>query len=434
MRRVCSIALLIPLILSCSGTETVEPVNQPPTIEFTFDKVVVRAVPFARDVDLTVDVSDPDGDALKVTWDISSGTWVSQNTGNTTVRWTPQNTLGADTVVVTVTDGELSASTDSEIIKRGTWERDFDTLVDKTFTKASSPWIISAKGKTIRIGAQYTVTIEAGAELYIDTREVAFEVIGTFRADGTEAEPAVIKPNDRRLRCGTGGGWWEGIRVGTDEAISGLVDFTHTEIWHAKYNVWLFEYQSLGGASARLHNCLIVCSQLAGILMGSNGSLEVDGCRITNNQSRGIEISSGVALPSRVDITNCDISDNNTGIYMDLNDSTQTVPIYITGNRFRSNSIDGIAMANAAWPTAIQNNDFFFNSGSHIRLSDSYPVEVRVPEDWDSLYAIHNFWGTPYDPGNEALIEAKIWDRRDDRDIGTTVIVTPWDNVPQYNP
>ncbi|MCK5406441.1 MAG: hypothetical protein KAJ37_03265, partial [Candidatus Krumholzibacteria bacterium] len=251
MRRVCSIALLIPLLLSCSGTETVEPVNQPPTIEFKFDKIAVRAVPFAREVDLTVDVSDPDGDPLKVTWNISSGTWVSQNTGNTIVRWTPQNSLGTDTVVVTVTDGELSASTDSEIIERGTWERNFDTLVNKTFTKADSPWIISAEGKTIRIGAEYTVTIEAGAELYIDTREVAIVVIGTFRADGTEAEPAVIKPNSRSLRCGTGGGWWEGIRVETDKAVSGLVDFTHTEIWYAKHNVWLFEYQSLGGASAR---------------------------------------------------------------------------------------------------------------------------------------------------------------------------------------
>jgi hypothetical protein len=418
--------------LSCSGTETVEPVNQPPTIQFTFDKIAVRK---GWDVDLSVNVGDPDGDPLKVTWEISSGTWVSQNPENTIVRWTPLNSLGMDTVVVTVTDGEETASTDLEEIKRGTWRRLGSDLTNIRFTKSDSPWIISTNEDAVRIDAGWTVPIDSGVEMYIDTPGFLFEVVGTFKSNGTEAEPVVIKPNNRHLTCGTGGGWWEGIRVITDSAISGLVDFDYTEIWHAEYDVRTFEYQDQGGASVKLNHCLIVCSSTAGILMGSNGSLELDHCQISNNQSHGILISAGVALPSRVDITNCDISDNhNTGIYMDLNDTTQTVPINITGNRFRSNWIDGIAMTEAAWPAVIQNNDFFFNSRSHIRLITPYPNQVNVPADWDSLHAKHNFWGTPYDPGNDALIELKIWDRRDDRNIGTTVIVAPWKNDPQYNP
>ena len=72
MSRVCSLLISGLLLIACSGTETIKPVNLPPTISFTMDKIAVKkGVP----VDLSVSIGDPNADdQLMVTWLITSGT------------------------------------------------------------------------------------------------------------------------------------------------------------------------------------------------------------------------------------------------------------------------------------------------------------------------------------------------------------------------
>lgn len=429
MHRVYWIALVIPLILACTATETVEPVNQPPTIQFTFEKIATRtSVP----VDLSVEVSDPDGDPLSVKWEITSGTLESQNAQNTIMRWRPPSSPGADTVVVTVSDGELSASIE-EVVKRGTYFTLPVELTDYEFTKAESPWIVNTDQTTVGIAGGSTVSIEAGVEIYIEKRELAIQVNGTLEANGTESEWVRIHPNDRTIRCGEERGWWEGIRVLSDENYSGQVNLQYTEVWYGVKNV----AQSSGDAVVNLKNCRMLCGRDAGVAMSGTGTVTLDRCEISNSRSHGISISSLTQLPTSVTITNCDISNNgDTGIFMDLPDHNQEVPIIIRYNLIEGNAVNGIAMTHSVWPT-IENNDIWlnnFSTASNIRLSEPYPGAVSVPAEWDSLLVPGNWWGGAFEPEDIGFIEATIWDKAENPSIGTRVIVDGWENTRQYNP
>jgi len=419
----------MPLIFSCAGSETVEPVNQPPTIQFTYEKIAVRkGVP----TDLSVAVSDPDGDPLTVTWEITSGTLESRNSANTVMRWRPPNTTGMDTVVVRVSDGEYSETIDEEL-KRGTYYQFPVTMPDFEFNKADSPWIFDSDVTTVDVPGGVTVTIDAGVEIYIEKRGLAITVIGTLESNGTESEWVKIHPNDRTIRCGGERGWWEGIRVLSDATYSGQVNFQYTEVWYGVKNV----DQSSGDGHANLQNCRILCGREAGIAMGGTGTLTLDRCEISNNRSHGISISSRTQLPTNVVITNCDISNNgDSGIFLDIDDLLQQVPITIRYNLIESNGVNGIWITNAAWPT-IENNDIWLNNhstASNVRLSTPYPNNVSVPADWDSLRVPNNWWGGSFDPQDVSYIEATIWDRNENSAIGTWVIVEPWQNTRQYNP
>lgn len=432
MRRVCIAAMIVTFILACSGSETVEPVNQSPSIEFTFNNIAVWK---NLTHDLTVAVSDPDGDPLTVSWTITSGTLTPQNTENTIVTWDPPDTPGADTVTVSVSDGQLSSSV-TEIIKRGTLVTLGVGTSSRTFTKAESPYIIRAAVVTPSIGVGSTFTLEAGVEWYIhhdddegtpDLETIAVE--GAIVTHGTESEPVVIVPNDRAAAlCGDCLGWWGGFDLVPD----GTATMDYTQIKCGVYDLRM----SQGDGTATLRNCSFQCSSGAGIKLESNGTLVVDSCRITDNGNHGIDISSLVSLPASVSITNSEIRFNgHTGIYMDLYDVGQDVPINISRNLIEFNAGNGIAITHAVWPT-IHNNDISKNNTgtlSNIRLLVPFPdASVIAPAAWDSLLATNNYWGGTFQSGEDAFIEQGIWDSKDIPSLGTRVIINPWKNESQH--
>ena len=420
MKWVMLLAFVIPLVVGCAGTETPETVNQAPTIEYTSTEI---AVDYTQNAVLTVSISDPDGDPLTVTWKITSGTL--SGSSKTERTWNPPRSPGTDTLTVSVSDGELSDSI-KEIIKRGTRRTasEYDTW---TFTKALSPWILDPPTQTIGFGSPNhgTVVIEAGVELYLNTQNLAIEVLGTLESVGTQADTILIRPNDRTLRCADGRGWWEGFRLVTDQVSPGQVDMEYTQVSYGKKNLYVWQ----GNASATVRNCRFVCSEEASISMGSHGSLLVENCDISSNESYGIDISSLSSVPASVTIINNVIRSNgHTGINMDLLDYSQSLDITIEGNVIKLNSVHGIAMRDAVWAT-IQNNDFELNNLSdlsNIWLNAPFPGTVDVPADWDSLMAINNFWGRAYDPGEIGLIQDTIEDKSDNPALGTYVIVNPW--------
>jgi hypothetical protein len=424
MQRVILAAFVIPLILSCAGTETVEPVNQAPTIEFTFEPIAVRENTAA---DLTVSVSDPDGDALTVSWQITGGSLAPQNSQRTIMRWTPPRGVGTDTIVVTVSDGALSATTGEVEIKRATWGT-YVNLDDWTFERLYSPYILIPDGETV--GFTGTVTVEPGVELYIGKPNIAIEVVGTMVSNGTDANPVLIRPN-ARLECEESRGWWKGILVTLDQG-AGSADLSYTEISHAENNVWVFR----GSASATLDHCIIKCSSDAGVKMQSSGTLAIDYCDVFDNDTHGIEISGEVALPTRVDITNSRIHHNAHGIYMDLRDWDQSVPITVERNLIEWNAENGIELARGVWPS-IEYNDFWLNNTPlplvHIALdlSFAHPDSITTPQDWISLPALHNFWGQEYESNEGDRIKDMVYDREANSLLPTTIVVDPWENTKQ---
>jgi hypothetical protein len=436
MRWVCLTALVFLFYVGCGGTETTEPINQAPTIEFTFTDIVVRNN-FTHD--LTVAVGDPEGDPLTVTWSITSGTLTPQNSAKTVMEWDPPNSPGVDTVTVSVTDGEFTRSV-TEQIKRGTLFTMSVGTPTRTFTEDDSPYIVQASTPTPSIGEGQTITLEAGVEWYItkdendalpDIETIAVE--GTLMTNGTGSKPVLIRPNDRTLRCSDGRGWWGGF----DLTPTGAASLSHTEISYGEYNIRL----SQGSSSANLQNCRLLCSSQAAIKMENNGVLTVNNCQITDNGNHGIDISSLVGLPTNVTITNNDIRFNgHTGIYMDLLDETQSVPITIRHNRIEFNASNGIALMHAVWPT-IENNDISKNNTgtlSNIRLLVPFPDPgaggFLIEEDWDSLLTINNYWGGTFEPGEASFIEQGVWDTKDNSSLGTRIIVEPWANDSQYGP
>jgi hypothetical protein len=429
MMRVMLIVLVIPLAISCSGTETPETVNQAPTIHYTATEIVVDK---RRNARLTVSVSDPDGDPLTLSWQITSGT-LSDGSSSTEKIWDPPNEVGTDTLTVTVSDGDLKDSV-TEIIKRGTRET-ADMYGNWRFRKADSPLILDPPAaSTIQFttNANETVTIEPGVEIYVNVQDLAIEVRGTLESIGTQADTILIRPNDRTLRCGDGRGWWEGLRAKTEGPVAGRINMEYTQVSYGVRNIFLQD----GDASANLKNCRLVCSRDAAIEMASRGTLLVDNCDISSNRTHGIDISSLSTVPASVTITNNFIRSNgHTGINMELRDVSQAADITIERNEIKLNSIHGIAMTNAVWAT-IQHNDFILNNlanVSNIWLETPFPDAVNVPADWDTLLAINNYWSRAYNPGEIGLIEDTVEDRSDNPALGTYVIVDPWQNTPQAN-
>jgi len=426
MRRLFFAALVIPLVLGCSGSETPETANQAPSISFTTTEIAFN---YRTTHNLSVSVSDPDGDPLTVNWVITSGTLTAMNSQKTLMQWTPESSVGEDVVTITVSDGEFSDEV-TEPLKRGT-RLTQDEYNTETFDIDRSPYIIDPSEETIGFGATGygTITIDKGVELYINKRNLAIEVLGTLEASGTQADTVLIRPNDRTLRCADQRGWWEGFRVISDENNDGQVNMTWTQV---SYGVKNLSFQN--GSNGNLTNCRFVCSSEAGVLMGSVGTLVVDNCDISSNRSNGINVSSLAAIPAQVTITNNLIKSNgHTGINLNLQDVDQALTTVITGNSIQFNSVHGISLTNSAW-AIIKNNDLILNNLSNVSniwLETPFPGNVAVASDWDSLVATNNYWSREYGPGDARFIEETVRDESDNPTLGTYVIIDPWENEKQ---
>jgi hypothetical protein len=333
--------------------------------------------------------------------------------------------VGQDTVTVTVSDGELSDQVVA-IIKRGTRNTSTD-LSSYTFTVDRSPWILDPPVGTIRWG---NVEIEAGTDMYINREDLTIEVVGNMKSIGTQTDTILVHPNDRNLRCSEGRGWWKGFLLVADGPQSGDVEMAYTHVSYGDKNLYVWQ----GVSSARVRYSRFVCGGEAGIKMGSNGVLTVDNCDVSDNRSYGVYVWSLSTVPDSVTITNCLIrSNDHTGVALDLRDETKAADITIERNDIRLNSSYGVTMTNAVWAT-IQHNDFSLNNLSNVSnivLLDPYPDVSGSTAAWDTLPAIHNYWGRAYAPGEISLIERTIVDERDDPSLGTVILVDPWENTPQ---
>jgi len=419
--RVCAAVLLALVVAGCGGGGSgVVAVNNPPSISFTFTPI---GVPHSVPVDLTASVHDEDADdVLKVTWQITRGTLTPKNAAKTTMEWAVPDELGADTVVVSVTDGEDTRTT-TQVLKVGTIVRETPLA---SYTLAQSPYILHADNDPPRllVGNGDQSNVEAGVEILVDVPGTLIDVTGRLNLNGTADLPVVIRPNDRGQPCSTNRSWWEGIVAGTDQTFDGVVTIDHAEIWNAKDGVRIRD-----AARATITNSTIKCCGENGILMQGGGTLVVTGCEVSNTQINGITVSALTLLPQSVSITGCNITINdNAGVSLDLPDFSADVPITITGNYFEFNFVYGITMRNWVWPV-IHNNSFYSNGSqglSNIWLQSPFH-DSAMP---DTIDVSCNYWGAAV--SSRATIENTIHDRLDSPILGTRLLVVPWLNSDPY--
>ena len=398
-----------------SGGGGVEPVNHPPTIAFQFNKIgIVRNTP----TQLSVNVSDLDGDPLTVTWSVTRGTIAPLNTANTLVRWTPPNAVGVDSVTIAVSDGSASASVVSEI-KVG-WPFSGNGAPARFF-KSQSPYIVTVPGTAVFATVGPTV-IEPGTELLLETAGTLIDVTDSLVVVGTPSEPIVIRPNLRNLTCGDDRGWWQGIKVYTDFPVNGHIDLDYAQIWYAQYTVRLRDQ-----GSATIRNSEIRCSGQNGVLHEGGGALLIEDTHIKDGAYDGIAVDALTFLPDSILVSGCDVSFNGrTGIALKLDDQLQAVPIVIEYSNIEFNTEHGITLDNAVFPK-IHFNRFFGNGASSQNgLNNIWLFSDPNGAPIDSLNAACNFWGAPV--SDLLTIDATIRDHADTATVGTRVIASPWSN------
>jgi hypothetical protein len=265
--------------------------------------------------------------------------------------------------------------------------------------------------------------IEAGTEILLDTPFMTIDVTGSLTAQGTSAEPIVIRPNQRGQLCGDERGWWEGIKVSTFTPPGGTLQLDYTEVWYGQYGVRFRD-----GANGVIRDSVIRCSGQAGVVMEGSGTLLLEDTEVSNSRVAGVVVGAIVTLPSAVTIDGCDISFNgDTGLVVDLDDALQNVPVTVEYTKFELNAVHGILLARKSFPD-IHYNHFFSNGVqsnaiSSIFLADGYPNGALVTQ----LDATCNFFGAA--TASQATIDASIRDSLDSPGlVGTRVVTNPWLN------
>jgi hypothetical protein len=414
-------AVLAVVACSSGGDSGTTPTNKAPEIAFTFTPL---ATPHDIPVDLTITASDPDNDPLTITWTITRGSLVAQNSRKTVMRWTPPGALGVDTVNVRVTDGTVTRKL-TEVIKVG-YSLPTGSVAPPVFQKSKSPYIVTLNGADPRLtvleGAQ--TTIEPGTEIYLNTAGSFLEVLGKLEAQGTAGEPIIFRQNNRTFSCGDANSTrWAGIIAFGDSA---LVDLEYVELWFPQDGVRLRD-----NSSALLKDCKVRCSGNAGALIEGNGSLRAIDSSFTDGLGDGIAIAAITSLPDSVRIQGCTLSFNHSsGIRMDLADVTKVVPIYVEYNDIEINDAHGISLAHSVFPR-IHFNKFLGNGDSSISslfLQGGYPDPVNLPE----LDVTCNFWGGSH--ASQSAVDNEIHDSLDVSTVHTRVKSCPWLNTDPTDP
>jgi hypothetical protein len=431
---------LVPLV-GCSDTAAPPP-NKPPTIEFTVDKL---AVPREIEFTLTVDVDDPDGDPVSVTWAVTrdgqaSGSLEETEQGGTAITWTPPAATGRDTITAVATDGKGGSATLVETIQVGTLQTEDILGFDRTWSLSTSPHIVRGDGTDLVIAARRRLAIEAGVEVYIDRPGFTIKSAGRIESGDPAGAPVVIRPNTRTPEPG----YWMGFEATPDGAFAPQTTLSNTEILYAENAV-----KSNMVAEARLDGCKIkFCSESA-VLHGSSGELRVENSVITNNEKSGIRIvrGVGVAKPVNVVITGDSLAVNGdvTGqtayrdqaaIFIDMPDTNAVTPIEISHNEISRNGTPGIQLVTGVFPEIHQNLIFgneFGKAGTRYNIilgeyggngfgGGSYP---------DIVDARDNYWGGSYAEADSSTIRATIRDSENPGGvpIDALVVIYPWLNV-----
>ena len=203
-----ALLLLTPILLSCASDDGVIVVNTPPTITWTFSPIAVGT---RWDVALTVSVFDPDeGAQLTTEWSATGGTLGAQGAFDTQLSWRAPSSKDTVTVVVTVSDGEDGDRVEAAIIV-GTGE--LNAALPPLMKLVDSPYILKPDGGAATVSRAASTVVEAGVVMYFNTAGGSIQVEGRLTTNGTAENPVVIRANDRGVNCGTGPGWWEGVRA-----------------------------------------------------------------------------------------------------------------------------------------------------------------------------------------------------------------------------
>jgi hypothetical protein len=413
------------VLVSCGGDEGggVVPVNHPPVITMPFSKVgVVRSAVQPSLVQLSVTVSDPDGDPIEVTWSVTRGTITPLNAANTLVQWNVPSSVGVDSVTAEASDGTTSRRVVTEI-KVGTAFSGSDAPA--RFEQIRSPYIVTVTGAppVLAITGSSTV-IEPGTELLLETASAVINVADSLIAIGTPSAPIVIRPNVRNLDCGDDRGWWEGIKVDSSNPPShGYLALDYAELSYGQFTVRLRDQ-----GSASIRNSIIRCSGQNGVLHEGGGVLLLEDTQVIDGEFDGVAIDSDTFQPDSILVHGCRISFNGrTGVVLRLNDPLQEAPILIEYSEVRFNAEHGITLENAVFPE-IHFNSFFGNgAGSQsglnsIWLFSGFPVGSSITE----IDATCNFWGAPV--SSQSVIDAVVRDMQDTGTVGARVVTNPWSN------
>jgi parallel beta-helix repeat protein len=418
---------------ACSKDESVTPKdeNHAPGLAFTVTKLAVQK---NTNFTLTVDATDPDGDALAVTWAVTrdghpSGLLVSPQ-GNPSMVWATPATVGRDTITIEATDEKGGTTKRVETILVGTPRTSSIVGTNAVWEATESPFIVRPTGDNLVV-ENASLTIQAGCELYMDIVDRGFNIKGTLITDGTAQSPVVIRPNLRVPEAG----FWPGITAEPEGATIPSVRLKHTNVFYATEAV----KTTLQGRLF-LDGCRIMFSSEAAVLFQSPDTLQVENSIITNNVKSGIKIIRlpGLPLPQFVQISNDSIAVNGdlsgatpyidqAALYIDFIDQAGIVPITIDHNDISRNGFPGIQLVNASYPE-IDHNAIYFNelgkSGTryNIRLDNNFGGSIG------SIDARDNYWGAAYtNPAVDSLfIKEGIRDIEDDASITVRLLIYPW--------
>lgn len=428
-----TLAVLAVGFAGCSDDTASPPPNENPTIQLTVNKLATTKM---ATMTLTAVVSDVDEDEVTVNWQVlrdgqPSGELREADQGSPSMRWTAPNELGCDSIIATASDGNGGQAVATETILVGTLRASSILTASATWGIDGSPYVLRPGGLSFAIEGRATLTIDPGVKVYIDKAGLNISVVGKLMADGTAAEPVVIRPNAKSAEAGE----WQGITASPSGGVP-VIDLSHTEVFYAVDAVKANET-----AEVMLDGCLLKFNRDHAVLHQSSGMLTVDNCAITNNKKTGIRIKRGPGVdnPEQVFIRGDSIAVNgdmsggtvyveDAGIVIDIDDPSGRADIDISCNEISRNGVPGILLVNAVYPS-IHHNGMFGNergktgANFNIRLDDGFG---GIPPTLD---ARNNYWGAPFpDPADSLLIKKNIRDIEKAPGAGITVqvIVGPW--------
>jgi hypothetical protein len=344
---------------------------------------------------------DDDGDSLTFFWKAGTGSFTPPSARGDTVYWKAPAQPGAVTITMTVSDDVGESSIGQGITVCTPFPS--PVLASRTIENTGSVYILLDENG-IRIPGNVTLTIEPGVTIVVDKGSGGFEVYGRFVAVGTPLNRIRIQGNS----CTSASGLWGGIYLNEKEARGILenVDIT------------------MG---------------MDGVQVSDSAQLSIDDCEIYNNSDMGISV---LHLGSEAQIRSCLIWENGTGLYVsnatadvrsssiryndgngiEIDFSTDVMPVAIDSCSIANNGISGIQLAEQA--VAEIHYCSIFSNGEN-GGEPNYGLKLASYYASDSVHAEHNYWGL----GNttEAKISAVIYDRRDNpSQISAYVGFAPW--------
>lgn len=407
------------------GDEGAGPVdtNNPPVV--TFDTVKF-AVGRAKSIQVAVTATDDDMDPLTYDWSVSRGA-ITGGQGTSSITWFTPSSIGSDTATCVVSDGKANVTT-RHTYKIGT---EITTIVSNNtaWTQTNSPYIVAPTLPNFAVDAGAILTIQPGVEVYIDKKDISWQINGTLLINGTAGQPVLLHPNIPQPIAP----FWEGI-IGLPNSSTPVIDLAYADISYARNGIY-----ATSPTNVFLDGCKITFSVEPAVLHESTGSLAVRDCIITNNTRDGIRVvgASG-GPPASVSIlrdsiaVNGDLTgqvqyqNNEAGIHIDIHNSLGNINVTIRDCEISRNGFPGIALLDVLDPV-IDNNGIFGNMLG--RGGTRFNLVVAPP--FGSIYVTHidarnNYWGFPYpNPADSTQIHDGIFDNKDNSS-SVPVWVTPW--------